>query len=147
MSLKTCPASFNLLDLIVFDILSREPYSVALFTFSFQLMFNTFLSIRVYVPSSAFSSRLVRDQVELPYRRIVSVVALKSCIFIFRESLLLQTLFSLWSDFHANAFRVLISLSWVHQLPSYIKSSSPVTVSACLISVPSMLCNGWMLML
>ena len=83
----------------------------------------------------------------VPYRRIVSVVALKSWIFILFDSLLLQTLFSLWSDFHANAFRVLISLSCVHQLPRYTKSWSPVSVSACLISVPSMLCSGWMLVL
>jgi len=75
------------------------------------------------------------------------VVALKSWIFILLDSLLLQTLFSLLRDFQAKAFRVLISLSCVHQLPRYKKSWSPVSVSACLISVPSMLCRDWTLVL
>ena len=75
------------------------------------------------------------------------MVALKSWIFILLDSLLLQNLFSLLRDFQAKAFRVLISLSYVHQLPRYKKSWSPVSVSACLISVPSMLWRDWTLVL
>ena len=107
LSLKTCPASFILRVLIVADTLLSDPYSVSLLILSLQLMFKTFLSIRVYVPSSDFSSCLVRVQVELPYRSMVSVVARKSSILISRDISLDHTLFSLWIDFHANAFRVL----------------------------------------
>ena len=92
LSLWTCPANRKRLSLVV-SVISLIDFLLVLNPGVFQY------------------SDTVSAHVWDTYKRIVFVVALKSMIFRLSSILLFQILSLLLSDFHANAFFVLKSLS------------------------------------
>ena len=74
---KQCPANLHLFFPTVLDIRGKFSYSSFMVECCFHDLFNTALSILVYVPSSFFISFFVKVQIADLYKKTDSTTALK----------------------------------------------------------------------
>ena len=107
------PANFMWQSLIVVLKLGRLTYNCSFVTCWLQCTFRAKCSICIYVPSRCDSWVFDRVQDSAPYSRILSVTALKNCIFRLLGRLDFQMLFSLCSAGQVFALCDTISLDVV----------------------------------